>query len=342
MDEARSRGMRVWVFDDGHFPTGSAAGHMIGAPEELQRVFLKEQHIDAIGPMNQASFILKAPSNEEWNRDNIFNDRIVGVVAAKREKVGGLTGELIDLTDLVNNNRLDWDIPEGFWRIFIVVETQNGGIEHAKHYINPIVGESVRVLIDAVYEPFYVRYKEDFGGVFAGFFSDEPGFYNDAESLAFDSQIGKQKMDLPWGIEMMELLENELGKSPLKYIPLLWHEGGELTSAIRYAYMNAVSKQYAKQFSGQIGDWCRARGVEYIGHVLEDNNVHARLGSGAGHFFRALWGQDMSGLDVAVKPTVSFSITGWRRWQPHLAIWIRKRKEGRLLKFSALTVGPKG
>jgi hypothetical protein len=40
--------------------------------------------------------------------------------------------------------------------------------------------------------------------------------------------------------------------------------------------------------------------VEYIGHVLEDNGVHTRLGCGAGHYFRALWGQDMAGLDVVL------------------------------------------
>lgn len=64
--------------------------------------------------------------------------------------------------------------------------------------------------------------------------------------------------------------------------------------------MNIVSKLYAENFCNQIGDWCRGRGVEYIGHVLEDNNVHARLGPGTGHFFRSLWGQDMSGLDVVL------------------------------------------
>ncbi len=37
MDEARRRGMRVWIFDDDHFPTGHAAGRMAGAPEEKEK-----------------------------------------------------------------------------------------------------------------------------------------------------------------------------------------------------------------------------------------------------------------------------------------------------------------
>lgn len=52
-----------------------------------------------------------------------------------------------------------------------------------------------------------------------------------------------------------------------------------------------------QDFSFQVGDWCRAHGVEYIGHVIEDNNQHARTGSSLGHYFRALAGQDMAGID---------------------------------------------
>ncbi|MBQ7693111.1 MAG: hypothetical protein IJT29_05840 [Oscillospiraceae bacterium] len=67
---------------------------------------------------------------------------------------------------------------------------------------------------------------------------------------------------------------------------------------IRYDYMDCATKLYAKNFARPIGAWCRAHGVEYIGHVVEDNSVHSRLGLGAGHWFRAMEGQDMAGVDV--------------------------------------------
>lgn len=38
--------------------------------------------------------------------------------------------------------------------------------------------------------------------------------------------------------------------------------------------------------------------MEYIGHVVEDNGTHSRLGHGPGHWFRAMAGQDMAGIDV--------------------------------------------
>ena len=40
---------------------------------------------------------------------------------------------------------------------------------------------------------------------------------------------------------------------------------------------------------------------KYIGHVIEDGGMHAHMGIGAGHYFHALWGQDMAGIDVVLQ-----------------------------------------
>ncbi len=39
------------------------------------------------------------------------------------------------------------------------------------------------------------------------------------------------------------------------------------------------------------------KGVMYIGHSIEDDDTHACTGSGLGHYFRGLYGQDMAGID---------------------------------------------
>jgi hypothetical protein len=300
MQEARKRGMRVWMLDDDHFPTGHAAGRIEGAPAELRRVYLKEQHIDAIGPQRDASFLI-APWFMDFRNPTASGGTLVAAVAAGRDAASGaLTGQFLDLTACVRDDVLYWDIPEGYWRVFLLIASPTGGSERQKDYVNVLVAESVRVLIDTVYEAFYDRYGSDFGQTFAGFFSDEPGFYSDRETFDYHSTLGKEGVDLPWCAGLLRQLEDAFGEEYRIYLPLLWHDGGELTSAVRYAYMDTVSRLYAEHFTQQIGDWCRAHQVEYIGHVLEDNGAHARLGCGAGHYFRALWGQDMAGLDVVL------------------------------------------
>ncbi|WP_342562243.1 glycosylhydrolase-like jelly roll fold domain-containing protein [Paenibacillus sp. FSL R7-0345] len=307
MDEARKRGMKVWLLDDDHFPTGHAAGKVKEAPEELHRKFLGERYVDTVGPAPGASLLvdtllmtgLRPTISLRTNASG--RNKLISVTAVRRDPVSGaLLSESIDLTDRIQAGIVYWDIPEGYWRVFVISEDNQGGSEKQADYLNPLDRASVRILLDTVYEAIYERYKDDFGQTFAGFFSDEPGFYNDKTTFDFESRPGKAGVSLPWSSDMPPLLEQALGGDYRNQLHLLWHDAGEQSDRVRYSYMNIVSRLYAENFCNQLGDWCRARGVEYIGHVLEDNNVHARLGPGAGHFFRSMWGQDMSGLDVVL------------------------------------------
>ncbi|MFD0678356.1 MULTISPECIES: glycosylhydrolase-like jelly roll fold domain-containing protein [unclassified Paenibacillus] len=307
MEEARNRGMKVWMLDDDHFPTGHAAGKVKEAPERLHRMFVGERYIDTIGPAQGTSLLLdtllmcglRPTTSHQQNASG--KNKLISVVAVRRNLSNGtLTCDSVDITELVQDGILYWDIPEGYWRVFIISENKGGGSKEQEDYLNPLDRDSVRILLDTVYEAFFDRYKADFGKTFVGFFSDEPGFYNDEKTFDFNSRPGKQGVPLPWSSEMPALLEEALGPDYRKLLHLLWQDVGEQSNIVRYTYMNIVSKLYAENFCNQIGAWCRGHGVEYIGHVLEDNNVHARLGSGAGHFFRSLWGQDMSGLDVVL------------------------------------------
>ena len=75
---------------------------------------------------------------------------------------------------------------------------------------------------------------------------------------------------------------------------------GPITAAIRAHYMEVVTKLFRDNFSRQLGEWCRERGMLYIGHIIEDMNSHARLTHSGGHYFRSLEGQDMSGIDIVL------------------------------------------
>ena len=83
-----------------------------------------------------------------------------------------------------------------------------------------------------------------------------------------------------------------------KYLPFLWSNEDDICHDIHYGFMNVVSKLFAENFTMQIGNWCRKHQVKFIGHVVEDNGAHARLGYGAGHFFRVMEGMDHSGMDL--------------------------------------------
>ncbi|MEG1514440.1 MAG: hypothetical protein RSD95_06120 [Clostridia bacterium] len=294
--EAEKRGMRVWLLDDKRFPTGFANGRLAQRYPQHRKWQLIENHVDVIGPGTGNAVLLKTMEPE---------DELIGVYAYLRpDHEETITGEAIDLTANVHGHYLYWDIPRGVYRLFFLYKTRRG--TDRPDYIHMIDEASVRVLIEAVYEPHYQHYQRYFGNTFAGFFSDEPSFSNDwidnggNSYCMYEKMLGQTNLALPWSDNVLGRMRNELGRDARALLPALWFTHGQYRETTRVAYMNAITKLWREAFSMQIGNWCRAHGILYIGHIIEDNNAHARLGSGAGHYFRALDGQDMAGIDVVL------------------------------------------
>lgn len=290
IDQAKKNEMKVWIFDDSDYPSGYANG-LIEAqcPEHCKR-YLAVRPLDAQGPLMDASFLIG-----DWLYQE---EKLVSVIAGKRIGNTEMIEEasLQDLTTLIQDGRLYWDVPEGSWRLFILVNTREGGEPHTRNYVNPVSTEAVGKFIEFIYEPHYRHFKADFGETIVGFFSDEPRFGNDA---SYEFQLGDESKVLPWSQEVQEalaaqtLIEGEV----LTKLPLLWYEGDKSTPDMRYLYMEVVSQLFSTCFIGQIQSWCHQRHVELIGHVIEENGAHSRLGYGAGHFFRSMAGFDMAGMD---------------------------------------------
>ena len=290
--EARKRGMRVWILDDKHYPTGYANNY-IDSRRDLRRKLLRMSYFDFAGPRSQAALMAPALAQGE---------SFMSVVAYKRFKRGReLSNECVDLLPLLEGGLIFWDIPKGFWRIYYIVSTVVSDADRNPNYIDMLSLESCRAMIEAVYEPHWDHFKDYFGNTLAGFFSDEPCFSN--ERGHYWSRLGKEDMLLSWSPELADKIALRLGTSraeALLRLPALWHETEQGTQETRVAYMDAVTAAFRDNFSFLLGDWCRAHGVLYIGHIIEDMGAHQRLGYGPGHFFRGLAGQDMSGIDIVL------------------------------------------
>ena len=302
LDEARKRNMKVWILDDSHFPTGFANDGLKGKPDSLcrQNIFLKEkvytgkagqkkiclrkhgffkqEKEGAKGPVS--FFFSMMPPARKFN-----DDSILCLTARQREKT-------IDLTHQCKDGVLLWDKPEGDWTLSAVIRSRNTGSH--RNYINMTDPESCQVLIDSVYEPHWQHYAADFGKTIVGFFSDEPELGNGG-MYAKDNFLGTQQ-DLPWSVSVEKAMVQALGENWQSKIHLLWQDGPEAPH-VRQVYMDIVTKSVRSAFSKPIADWCHAHGVQYIGHVIEDDGQHTRTGSSLGHYFRGLQYQDMSGID---------------------------------------------
>ncbi len=298
--EAEKLGMKVWILDDKHFPTGFANGMIAEKYPERRMWHLTEDHVDVVGPARDIAILLR-----DRVRSDDDDDVLLGAYAFRRADEGEtLDSEAIDLTAHIHGRYLYWDVPAGVYRIFTLYKTRRGELH--KNYIHMIDAESVKVLIEAVYEPHYAHYARYFGNTIAGFFSDEPSFgnkqigHNTGAVSIYDQRLGQQGLPLPWSEEAYELLCGKLGGEALSRLPALWFPQNGLETEVRVAYMDVITDLWRRHFSMQLGEWCRERGVEYIGHIIEDMNAHARLTYSGGHYFRSLDGQDMAGIDVVL------------------------------------------
>lgn len=300
LEEAKKRGMRVWILDDSHFPTGYANGALKKADPSLCKQSVVCRLLTYTGAERRVHFPLARLSHPPKYRMGRFSRMMTILAGSQRrfhdDRILSLTaydpnGEVVDLT-----GRDNWLKPAGEWRVAVLALSRNCSARRS--YINLMSRESCRALIDAVYEPHYAHLKEYFGSTLAGFFSDEPELGNFAP-YAEDNYLGTEQ-DLPWSAELERELADALGESWRNKLPLLWKNDFDEneTARVRLIYMDTVTKLAQKDFFWQMRDWCHAHGVEYIGHLLEDNSTHTCTGPGVGHFFRGIDAFDLSGYDI--------------------------------------------
>ena len=290
--ECEKRGMRVWILDDKHYPSGYANG-VYENKKQLHAWGITENHTSVSGPVNEGCVI-----SDGWLED--CDDELIAVVAIEQIPNSEKYNRIIDLTDKVKDGMVYLHLPEGLWQITFIIKTKRGIAPQYHSYGDKLNPDAIQYYIDEVYQPHYDRYSQYFGNTLLGFFSDEPSFNNNTFMGWRDVDFGKSFEHHPWHEGIMLRLTEIYGAETRKYLAGLWFNIDGVSDRIRYDFMNIVTDEYRNNFTNPLAQWCNDHGVMYIGHILEDNNIHATTGKGPGHYFRALDKQDMSGIDVVL------------------------------------------
>jgi len=293
---AKERKMKIWILDDAKFPTGFANGKV---PTELKKKYLACNRFDIIGSNQHVELDLRMLAGfREYMKDKEHkNDQFYKALLVEND-VNDFNAfkenTIVDVTHNYKEGILHLELDIKNYSVFVLYVTSCGGEETTKDYLDPMKKEATQILIDTVYEEHYKRYKHEFGNTITAFFSDEPRFGN---IKGTNASIGRIKMGLPWNELVLEKF-NELLEFDSKNLLFLFFGDSKEAHKMRFEYMNIVSQLYSENFTQVIGSWCKEREVNYVGHIIEDNNAHARLGYGAGHYFRSMTGQSISGIDI--------------------------------------------
>lgn len=333
LTECKRLGMKMWLLDDSHFPTGYVNGEVQKNYPELCKQFLICKTMDFAGPQASTGAVLKyALRSPEDKILGVSLSRKVGYERIDPTTTMDLLGQISEICDLNTGKPcvdmmgrllpgtqaptavVNFDLPEGGWSLNVLSVSYIGGEKETAGYLNPLRKEATDILLEKVYQPVYDKFGADFGETFQGFFSDEPRFGN-IHGAEYASIGRNSAMDLPWSDDLPRLLTeqcNRLGgllsnmteQRLMTLLPLLFLDSTEdsaaLTHALRYAYMELISRLYSENFDGRLAEWCHAHNCWHIGHTVEDMQAASRLGYGAGHIFRAMAHADMAGVDVVL------------------------------------------
>lgn len=318
VEACRAENMPFWIPDFTSFPTGSAGCALeAGECPQANKIFIDERHLDFYGPMEHAVVNVESmrriafgKAAHQFRKVDVAARNEIALVAHRlKDNPNNAASPFLEedtavlLNDYVKDGFLIWDIPQGRWRISTVFTTYESS--GRAFYVNLLSKESVALEIEKAHKPIYEHLKDELGTTWYGYFYDEPEAGNDGGSEVFDFFMlpGRRSryMDdcevYSWSPEMPVEMEKR-DRDWKKKLPYLFYDGIDGYKDFRCAYMDAVTALIQENYSRQVYEFCRDRGIYYFGHSLEDENSHTRLGCGLGHYFRHQYYQDEAGIDV--------------------------------------------
>ncbi|MEI6276027.1 MAG: glycosyl hydrolase [Prolixibacteraceae bacterium] len=229
-------------------------GWIIGGefvPEADRSKDLIPTFMDLSGPQNfegeLPGKLTKTKRSWEVYQPNLDgNEQLVAAIAYKMDPSGKLIEKsMVNLTDRVKNRRLEWNIPEGNWRLMGFWLKKNG-IGNAVDHFN-------KGAMD--------RYCNFLGGKFYAAFGNE--FGKTVESLFVDSfELPNLASGLNWSTGLFEEFQKAYGYDLVPMLPAIWFELGDKSAKIRFDVNEFLHHMGLTVFYKSFLGWCEAHNIK--------------------------------------------------------------------------------
>lgn len=270
--EAKKRNMKVWIIDEGKYPSGFAGGKFT-----RERPDLRMKAIVAVDTIH----VSKGEIINEYK----LPERAMSAIAVNKQ---GKENRIVTIKDgeifFVAGND-DWDIIVAGWNYRTgqtrAVNNPTRGKDTKNSICDYLSAEAVRQYIDWTHEQYKKYMGDEFGKTILGFRGDEPDF-------AY----------LPWTPKMKEEFIIRKGYDPTPMLAsLLMKQQTVAERRFRADYWDVWSELFAKNFFKQQADWCEENGIEHITHLNNDHNMPVCVRA-EGNFFRDLNKVQIPGVDA--------------------------------------------
>jgi hypothetical protein len=271
VETAKKKGMRVWIIDEGKYPSGFAGGKFSQERPDLrmQGLIVAER--------------IKVADGQAL--DKKLSSHTVSAVALN---LTDSSNKIID----ISSGSLHWPGTKGNWQITVVQHQFKTAVTRAANnptggkdttnslcdYLNPV---AVKQFIDFTHEQYKKYIGDEFGKTVLGFRGDEPDF-------AY----------MPWTTNMPQEFSKRKGYDIQPYIAsfFLAKQSPEQKKA-KADYWDVWSDLFGEHFFKLQADWCAANNLEYMVHLNHDHEMIGLVKS-EGDFFKNFRSVQIPGIDV--------------------------------------------
>ena len=261
VEEAAHLGMKVILYDEASYPSGSARGGVVAENPDYasQAIGLWEKDVDG-------------PHDGFWrpNTGRALLDRHVCTVLGRVDDQGRVDPHSLEILEPQPHTIFRIEVPAGRWKVMSVWNTHSGGHirgafpeEESGHATAPAAGdilnpEAVACFLRLTHDQYYAQLSEFFGDPIIALFTDEPG--------VFGKGAQRPRNARPFTPGFVDWLEEQWGADPRPWLPALWMDYGPDTEAFRQRYATAVQTRLHQVFYAAQSDWCACHDIALTGH----------------------------------------------------------------------------
>ncbi|MBN2611791.1 MAG: hypothetical protein JXB00_09580 [Bacteroidales bacterium] len=270
---AKERNMRVWIVDEGKYPSGFAGGKFTtDAPELRMKALVVAEKIK----LSEGDTLLRTLSE--------------GIHSAIAVNMNDSSSQILD----VSSGILQWEAPEGQWDVTLIkhdfrssptraVNNPTRGKDPSNSLLDYLDPAATKKFLEFTHEEHKKYVGEEFGTTVLGFRGDEPDY---------------SIRGIPWTNRIFEIFKEQKGYDIEPYVasffaPVLTDE----QKRMKADYWDVWSGLFGEYFFKQQADWCAAHNMEYLVHLNSEDKM-MRLVHGEGDFFKCMRDVQMPGVDA--------------------------------------------
>ncbi|HZJ82299.1 MAG TPA: glycosyl hydrolase [Clostridia bacterium] len=258
--EATLLDMKVVLYDEGMYPSGSANGMVVKDNPEYASRGLKMIPYECSG----ATEIILALEG---------GDKLIAALATQRTGKDTIDPDSIKVLDELDGKVSFMPPISEDWLILLFVETYSKGHIRGIHFgqddgepnappstdlLNP---KAIQKFIRLTHERYFERLHGYFGTTIIGMFTDEPSI------LGRDALLDI----IPWTPGFLEWYLDH--GNDIKDLPALWMNIGKDTGHIKRQYKRAVNKRLEMAYYEPIYRWCHEHNIALMGHPEASDDI---------------------------------------------------------------------